>query len=131
MDRTELDEATVELVSQYVECGTYEQCRDFLQQHPELIDKKVADSLFENGFLIWDSQPHAISARFIRNAQIINYLLDIRKASGGQQDITLFFYRILDDKQRSFKASFEEQCANILRHIDESWKRRKAAKEAK
>lgn len=37
-----------------------------------------------------------IGTRFIRNAQILQYLLDLRKISGGQQDITLFFSRILD-----------------------------------
>lgn len=128
---TELDQETVELVAQYVECATYEECRDFLQKHPCLIDKKVADSLFENGYMIWETQPHAISARFIRNGQIINYLLDIRKASGGQQDITLFFYRILEDKAGGFRKSFEEQCMSILKHVDDSWKRRNAEKAAK
>lgn len=125
---TELDEKTVELVAQYVECATYEECRSFLQKHPELIDKKVADSLFENGYMIWETQPHAISARFIRNGQIINYLLDIRKASGGQQDITLFFYRIIEDKSGNFRKTFEEQCMAIIQHIDGSWKKRKAEK---
>lgn len=92
---------------------------------------QVSDSLFEKGYLVWDSQPHQISARFIRNAQMIQYLLDLRKASNGQQDITLFFYRIIEDKDKSFRAMFENQVASILKHVEESWARRRAAAAAK
>lgn len=90
---TELDEKTVELIAQYVDCDTYEQCKEFLQRHPELIDQKVCDSLFEKGFLVFATHPPQISLRFIRNGQIINYLLDLRRATNGQQDINLFFAR--------------------------------------
>ena len=125
---TELDDDMIEKVAGFVECATYEECRAYLQKHPELIKKEVSDSLFEKAYLIWDSQPRQISARFVRNAQIIQYLLDLRKASNGQQDITLFFYRILEDKDRSFLRIFEEQVASILKHMEESWARRRAAK---
>ena len=91
----------------------------------------MSDSLFEKGYLIWDSQPHQISARFIRNAQMIQYLIDLRKASNGQQDITLFFYRIIEDKDKSFRAMFENQVASILKHIEQSWARRRAEAAAK
>lgn len=80
---------------------------------------------------MWDSQPHQISARFIRNAQMIQYLLDLRKVSNGQQDITLFFYRIIEDKDKSFRAMFENQVASILKHVEQSWARRRAEAAAK
>lgn len=155
---TELDDATIEAVAGFVECATYEECRDYLQKHPDLIKKEVcsvfplfhqrkthmrdditcfdslhqvSDSLFEKGYLVWDSQPHQISARFIRNAQMIQYLLDLRKVSNGQQDITLFFYRIIEDKDKSFRAMFENQVASILKHVEQSWARRRAEAAAK
>ncbi len=31
----------------YVECATYEECRDYLQKHPELINKDVSDEMFQ------------------------------------------------------------------------------------
>jgi len=125
---TELDQETIEKVAGFVECATYEECRSYLQKHPDLIKKEVSDSLFEKGYLIWDSQPHEISARFIRNAQIIQYLIDLRKASNGQQDITLFFYRIIEDKDKSFRLMFEQQVASIIKHVESSWAKRRAAK---
>jgi hypothetical protein len=39
--KAELDDHTVELVSEFVELVHYEECRDFLQHHPELISQAV------------------------------------------------------------------------------------------
>ena len=38
---TELDQATIEKVAGFVECATYEECRSYLQKHPDLIKKEV------------------------------------------------------------------------------------------
>ncbi|KAH3761444.1 hypothetical protein Pelo_6728 [Pelomyxa schiedti] len=125
-----LDERTVDEVAGFVDCDGYEECRDYLQRHPHLIKQNVCDSLFEKGYLVFGTHPRAISHRFIRNAQVIHYLLDIQKATSGQQDITLFFHRLLG-ADPSFKAYFEEQVKNLMDHVEKSYLRRKAEKAAK
>ena len=122
-----IDDAMIDLISQYVECSTYEECKLFLQKHTALIDSEVADSLIEKAFMIWNEHPHAIAERFVRNGQILQYLLDLRKVSNGQQDITLFFYRIQND-DKSFLIMFENQCKEIVSRIDAYWKRQADAK---
>jgi hypothetical protein len=89
----------------------------------------VSDSLFEKGFLIWDSHPREIAERFIRHSQMIHYMVDLRNASGGQQDITLFFHRLLDDDP-SFRGVFEGQVRNLLENIEGMWAKRRAKKAA-
>lgn len=41
-----------DVIVQYVECATFEECRDWLQKHPELINKKISDEMFEKGLYI-------------------------------------------------------------------------------
>jgi hypothetical protein len=69
----------------YVECATYEDCRDYLQKHPELITKPLADEMYEKAFLTLKTHSPEFGARFARNAQIIQYLLDIRKVRNHNQ----------------------------------------------
>eukprot|EP00727_Mastigamoeba_balamuthi_P009411 m51a1_g5092 hypothetical protein (135) ;mRNA; f:268637-269202 len=126
----ELDDKTIELVSQLVELVHYEDCRDFLQQHPQLISQAVSDSLFEKGYMIWDTHPREIAERFIRDAQMLHYMVDLQRASNGQQDITLFFHRLLDDDP-SFRDVFEGQVRSILEHVEQMWAKRRAAKAQK
>jgi hypothetical protein len=81
---------------------------------------------------VWDSVPRQIAARFIRNGQIIHYLVDLHKASCGQQDITLFFYRMLQDEaNEKFVKDFEDQVRNILAGVERVWVKRRAAEKEK
>ncbi len=31
----------------FVECATFEECRDYLQKHPEIITKEISEEMFE------------------------------------------------------------------------------------
>src|SRR5262249_25618406 len=64
----------VDLIAEYVECATFEECRDFLIKHNEVITKEVSDEMYEKAFLVLKTHPPEIGTRFIRNAQIIQYL---------------------------------------------------------
>jgi len=112
-----------EAVVEYVECATYEDCRECLIKHPEIISKQTSDEMFQKGWLALKSHPVEIGTRFIRNAQILQYLLDLRKASNGQQDIGLFFHRILDENnpeyRRSFDKEYQELVVRIIKRIKE------------
>jgi predicted patatin/cPLA2 family phospholipase len=59
----------------------------------------------------------------------LQYLLDIRKASSGQQDITLFFSRLLHPTVKDHLISFETEYRGIVKKILDRHKQR--AKEAK
>eukprot|EP00727_Mastigamoeba_balamuthi_P005181 m51a1_g14661 putative pleckstrin homology domain-containing protein 1-like (292) ;mRNA; r:13200-15564 len=123
-----MDEATAQLVAEFVECVRYEDCRSFLQKHPELIRQDVCDSLFERACMIWDEAPHEVVERFVRASQMVNYLVDVRRATAGQQDITLFFHRLLDDPEAdAFRAAFEQQVRSILEGVERMWAKRRAA----
>lgn len=69
------------------------------------------------GYLALRTHPPEIGTRFIRNAQILQYLLDLRKASGGQQDISLFFARILDQTNKEYIKSFTEEYMGLVKRI--------------
>eukprot|EP01117_Protostelium_nocturnum_P002952 TRINITY_DN13887_c0_g1_i1.p1 TRINITY_DN13887_c0_g1~~TRINITY_DN13887_c0_g1_i1.p1 ORF type:complete len:197 (+),score=77.89 TRINITY_DN13887_c0_g1_i1:81-671(+) len=120
-----------EVVVGYVECETFQQCRDYLQSHPELISKEVADEMFERGFVVLKTHPLQFGTRFIRNAQILTYLLDLRKISGGQQDITLFFARILDPNNPEYRNNFTIEYTAMVTRIVNRHKQLKEEKEAK
>jgi len=117
----------------FVECASYEECKDWLQKHPQIITKEVSDEMFQKGYLALKTHPPEIGTRFIRNAQILQYLLDIRKASGGQQDVTLFFTRILDPINAEYRTSFNKEYQTlvhrVLQRIKEKAKEEKTAKE--
>eukprot|EP01119_Soliformovum_irregulare_P009119 TRINITY_DN2225_c0_g1_i1.p1 TRINITY_DN2225_c0_g1~~TRINITY_DN2225_c0_g1_i1.p1 ORF type:complete len:207 (+),score=43.29 TRINITY_DN2225_c0_g1_i1:58-678(+) len=108
---------TEEEVVGFVECASYEECRDWLAKHPAIINKATSDEMFQKGYLALKTHPVEIGSRFIRNAQILQYLLDIRKASGGQQDITLFFSRILDSSNPEYKNSFNKEWQDLVKRI--------------
>eukprot|EP01116_Phalansterium_solitarium_P003835 TRINITY_DN14666_c0_g1_i1.p1 TRINITY_DN14666_c0_g1~~TRINITY_DN14666_c0_g1_i1.p1 ORF type:complete len:222 (-),score=43.73 TRINITY_DN14666_c0_g1_i1:233-898(-) len=112
----------------YVECGTFEECRDFLIEHPELINKQIADEMFERGYMTLGTHPPEFGTRFIRNSQIISYLLDLRKVSHGQQDISLFFGRLLGP-DTSFLANFNKEIYDTVKRVLGRYKEKK--KEAK
>jgi len=44
-------------------------------------------------------------------------LLDLRKASGGQQDVGLFFSRILDEKNPEYRKNFHDEYMTVVRRI--------------
>jgi len=115
----------------FVECETYEECRVYLVKNPQIITKEISDEMFQKGFLCLKTHPKEIGTRFIRNAQILQYLLDIRKASGGQQDITLFFTRILDptnpEYRNNFNVEYKTLVKRILKRIKEKEKEAKKA----
>ena len=46
---------------------------------------------------------------------MIQHLLDIRKVSSGQQDINLFFTRILDPKNAEYRRSFNLEYTDFVR----------------
>ncbi|PRP79301.1 hypothetical protein PROFUN_12442 [Planoprotostelium fungivorum] len=87
-----------EIVAGFVECDTFQECRDYLQKYPQLISKEFG-------------------SRFIRNAQILQYLLDLRKISSGQQDITLFFARILDPQNPEYRNNFTQEYSTLVNRI--------------
>jgi len=117
----------------FVECESFEDCRNYLQKHLAIINKEVSDEMFQKGYLALKTHPPEIGTRFIRNAQILQYLLDIRKASGGQQDITLFFSRILDPNNPEYRMSFNKEyqtlVQRVLQRIKEKAKEDKAKEE--
>jgi len=113
-DRPKVDE---DIVVGYVECESFENCRDYLQKHPELINKDVSDEMYQKAYLALKSHPPVIGTRFIRNAQILQYLLDLRKISGGQQDVTLFFARILNELNPEYRNSFTEEYTTLVKRI--------------
>jgi Cdc37 Hsp90 binding domain/MYND finger len=124
----------IEVVADYVECETYEQCRDFLIHHLDLINKKTIDEMYEKAFYTLGDEDHpvAIGARFIRNAQILQYLLDIRKASSNQQDISLFFNRILANEHKNeHMFNFEKEWRTLTERIVKRHKEIKAKYAAK
>jgi len=85
--------------------------------------------MFQKGFLTLKTHPPEFGTRFIRNAQILQYLLDIRKASSGQQDITLFFSRLLHPLSKEHLISFETEYRALVKRILDRHKER--AKEEK
>ncbi len=44
-------------------------------------------------------------------------MLDLRKVSGGQQDITLFFTRMLDPRNAEYRKSFVEEYTTLVKRI--------------
>jgi len=116
-----------DVVVDYVECESFEDCRDHLIKHNELINKQVSDEMFEKGFLALKSHPPEIGTRFIRNAQILQYLLDLREVSGGQQDVTLFFARILDPNNSEYKTSFTLEYQTLVKRILTRFKEKEEA----
>jgi len=123
----------VEVVAGYVDCETYEDCRDFLIKHQELINRKTMDQMYERAWMVLRTHPPQFGTRFIRNAQIIQYLLDLRKISSGQQDISLFFHRILDPQNAEYRKSFEQEyktlVTRVLTRIKEKEKEKETEKE--
>ncbi len=71
------------------------------------------------------THPPEFGTRFIRNAQILQYLLDIRKASSGQQDITLFFSRLLHPTSKEHLFTFENEYRTLVKKILDRHKQRK------
>jgi hypothetical protein len=41
----------------FVECETYEDCRDYLIKHPQIINKIVSDEMFQKGYLALRTHP--------------------------------------------------------------------------
>jgi hypothetical protein len=105
------------VVVDYVECESFEDCKAHLIKHPELINKDICDEMYQKGYLALKSHPPVIGTRFIRNAQILQYLLDLRKISGGQQDINLFFARILDERNPEYRKAFTEEYTTLVKRI--------------
>ena len=116
----------VEDVANFLDQETYEQCRDYLIKHYKLIDKRVADGLFEDSLVTFVQYPPQYGARMVRCSQMINYLVDIRDATHGQQDINLFFHRLLGPDP-TFKKGFEDHCALICKRMMESAERIRAS----
>ncbi|ELP90280.1 hypothetical protein EIN_503960, partial [Entamoeba invadens IP1] len=95
MERTsKIPQEYVEDVANFLDQEKYEDCREYLIKHYKLIDRKVADGLFEDSLTTFVEYPPQYGARMVRCSQILTYLCDIKEATHGQQDITLFFYRL-------------------------------------
>lgn len=64
---------------------------------------------------------------------MLQYLNDLRKMSNGQQDINLFFARILDEKNPEYRRSFNQEYMNFvnraLKKIEEKKKGKETTKE--
>ena len=41
----------------FVECASYEECKDWLQKHPQIITKEVSDEMFQKGYLALKTHP--------------------------------------------------------------------------
>eukprot|EP01118_Nematostelium_gracile_P000375 TRINITY_DN1039_c0_g1_i1.p1 TRINITY_DN1039_c0_g1~~TRINITY_DN1039_c0_g1_i1.p1 ORF type:complete len:211 (-),score=65.96 TRINITY_DN1039_c0_g1_i1:54-686(-) len=115
----------------FVECESFKDCRDWLITHPQIITKEISDEMFQKGYLALKTHPVQIGTRFIRNAQILQYLLDIRKASGGQQDISLFFARILDENNAEYRNSFNKEYQDLVKRILNRIKEKEAQEKLK
>ncbi|BFU22507.1 hypothetical protein KM1_035360 [Entamoeba histolytica HM-3:IMSS] len=118
----------VDDVANFLDQETYEDCKVYLTKHYKLIDRKVADGLFEDSLLTFVQYPPQFGARMVRCSQILTYLCDIRDATHGQQDITLFFYRLLGPDP-SFKKGFEDHCKMLCEKMIQSAARIKKSME--
>ena len=128
-DMSSIPEHMVNIVASFLDQETYEDCRAYLIKNLSLIDRTIANGLFEDALYTFVEYPPAFGERMIRCSQIITYLCDIRQATNGQQDITLFFHRILN-ADPSFRKSFEDHCKMLSEKMQESAKRIKAKQQA-
>ena len=109
----------VDDVAAFLDQETYEDCKNYLIKHYKIIDRRVADGLFEDSLVTFVQYPPQFGKRMVRCSQMITYLCDIRDATHGQQDITLFFYRLLGPDP-SFKKGFEDHCDMLCKRMMES-----------
>ncbi|KAH3732560.1 Adaptor complexes medium subunit family [Pelomyxa schiedti] len=119
--RPKLDEETFNKVCDFVECETDEECRDFLQKNPYLIQQPVVQALFERAFVTFPTHPREFPRRFLRNGQMLKWMLDLQAATGGQQDITLFFHRLMSPDP-SFRTWFESQVDDLMAALERKHK---------
>ena len=120
--KSKIPQELIDDVASFLDQETYEDCKQYLIKHYKLIDRRVADGLFEDSLVTFVEYPPQFGQRMIRCSQMITYLCDIRDATHGQQDITLFFYRLLGPDP-SFRKGFEDHCAMLCKKMLESAQR--------